>query len=48
MTHDIDWCLCRRHPDEFDDDSPRKPPQQNVVYRDDTAGRPKGQTVEVV
>ena len=48
MTADVS---CRKHVDEFDDDSPRKPPAQNVAYRDDTAGRANGnepQHVEVV
>lgn len=45
--------LLRRHAEGqdtgFDSDSPHKPPIENVVYRDDTAGRPlPPQVVEVV
>ena len=48
----IYYVFCRKHVDEFDNDSPHKPPAQNVAYRDDTAGRANGsnepQHVEVV
>lgn len=41
---------CRRGKGEdYESDSPHKPPVQTVVYRDDTAGRPRAQeTVEPV
>lgn len=38
---------CRHANPAFDNDSPHKPVEQEMMYRDDTAGRPKAQQKEV-